>query len=86
MCALCGCTAHTFSFLHHISAVGMFAMFLSGLENKNRISLRISQYNHNHKPQGSDGTGFKGDLYLVFRLLLPAHPKRVFNMKDKQLV
>ena len=32
------------------------------------------------------GKGFKGDLYLVTRLLLPRNPKRVYNMKDKTFV
>ena len=36
--------------------------------------------------QGASGTGFTGDIYLVLHLLLPLHPKRVYNMKDKQLV
>ncbi|EGD81001.1 ligase III [Salpingoeca rosetta] len=34
----------------------------------------------------SAGDGFKGDLYLVIRLLLPRNPKRVYNMKDKAFV
>ena len=36
--------------------------------------------------QGTSGTGFTGDLYLVIQLLLPQHPKRVYNMKEKQMV
>lgn len=36
--------------------------------------------------QGSQGAGFTGDTYLVLHLLLPLHPKRVYNMKDKQIV
>lgn len=36
--------------------------------------------------QGSTGSGFTGDPYLLLRLLLPLHPKRVYNMKDKQMV
>jgi hypothetical protein len=26
------------------------------------------------------------DVYMVFKLLLPTHKKRVYNMKDKQIV
>ncbi|EDQ89519.1 uncharacterized protein MONBRDRAFT_25238 [Monosiga brevicollis MX1] len=36
--------------------------------------------------KGTSGQGFTGDLYLVMRHLLPQHPKRVYNMKEKQLV
>lgn len=35
---------------------------------------------------GTSGDGFTGDVYLVMRLMLPVNPKRVYNMKDKQLV
>ncbi len=35
--------------------------------------------------KGTNGDEFEGDVYLVIHLLLPLHPKRVFNMKDKQI-
>ncbi|XP_054719212.1 DNA ligase 3-like [Uloborus diversus] len=36
--------------------------------------------------KGSDGNGFKGNLYLWVKLLLPAAHKRVYNLQSKQLV
>ena len=35
---------------------------------------------------GPTGCGFSGDRYLVCKLLMCREPKRVYNMKDKQLV
>ena len=32
------------------------------------------------------GAPFDGDVHLLFKLLLPLHHKRVYNMKDRQLV
>ena len=31
-------------------------------------------------------SAYNGDVFIIFRLLLPLHQKRVFNMKDRQLV
>eukprot|EP00050_Salpingoeca_kvevrii_P020889 m.103651 g.103651 ORF g.103651 m.103651 type:complete len:1100 (+) comp9072_c0_seq1:161-3460(+) len=36
--------------------------------------------------KGSHGDKFTGDIFTLFKLLLPLHPKRVYNMKDKQIV
>ncbi|XP_967954.1 DNA ligase 3 [Tribolium castaneum] len=36
--------------------------------------------------KGSDGTGFKGDIVLWCRLLLPGFVKRIYNLQSKQLV
>ncbi|XP_044259293.1 DNA ligase 3 [Tribolium madens] len=36
--------------------------------------------------KGSDGTGFKGDIVLWCRLLLPGVVKRIYNLQSKQLV
>ncbi|CAH1373611.1 unnamed protein product [Tenebrio molitor] len=36
--------------------------------------------------KGSDGTGFRGDIVLWCKLLLPAIIKRVFHLQTKQLV
>lgn len=36
--------------------------------------------------KGSDGNGFKGDVVLWCRLLLPGVVKRVYNLQSKQLV
>jgi DNA ligase-3 len=36
--------------------------------------------------QGSSGDGFKGDLYLLVKLLLPGAVKRVYNLQNKQLL
>ncbi|KAJ3665171.1 hypothetical protein Zmor_000681 [Zophobas morio] len=36
--------------------------------------------------KGSDGTGFKGDILLWCKLLLPSVIKRVFHLQTKQLV
>ena len=35
---------------------------------------------------GTTGSAFYGDPYLVFKLLLPAEAKRVYNLKNRQLV
>ncbi|XP_063909442.1 DNA ligase 3 isoform X2 [Zophobas morio] len=37
-------------------------------------------------PIGSDGTGFKGDVVLWCRLLLPGFVKRIYNLQSKQLI
>ncbi|XP_046390611.1 DNA ligase 3 [Ischnura elegans] len=36
--------------------------------------------------KGSDGDSYKGDVYLLFRLLLPMAVKRVYNLHNKQLI
>jgi DNA ligase-3 len=36
--------------------------------------------------KGSDGTGFKGDVVLWCRLLLPGVVKRIYNLQSKQLI
>ena len=36
--------------------------------------------------KGSDGSGFKGDLQVWVRLLLPGVVKRIYNVQSKQLV
>ena len=36
--------------------------------------------------KGSSGTGFKGDVYLLMKLLLPGVVKTVYNLNNKQLV
>lgn len=36
--------------------------------------------------QGSDGEGFKGDIALWCKLLLPGFVKRVYNLQSKQLI
>ncbi|PAA79582.1 hypothetical protein BOX15_Mlig020357g5, partial [Macrostomum lignano] len=36
--------------------------------------------------KGSTGGGFKGDLSLLIRLLLPGVERRVYNVKDRQLL
>ncbi|XP_033641965.1 DNA ligase 3-like [Asterias rubens] len=36
--------------------------------------------------KGSSGDGFKGDTYLLLKLLLPGVVKRVYNINSKQLV
>lgn len=36
--------------------------------------------------RGSDKKGFKGDLYLWVKMLLPAVNKRVYNLQSKQLI
>ncbi|XP_071445716.1 DNA ligase 3 isoform X2 [Hetaerina americana] len=36
--------------------------------------------------KGSDGDGFKGDVYLLLRLLLPMAVKRIYNLHNKQLI
>ena len=36
--------------------------------------------------KGSSGNGFKGDVYLLMKLLLPGVVKTVYNLNNKQLV
>lgn len=36
--------------------------------------------------KGTSGSGFQGNTFLVLKLLLPSYPKRVYNIKDKQMV
>ena len=36
--------------------------------------------------KGSTGNGFKGDVYLLMKLLLPGVVKTVYNLNNKQLV
>ncbi|XP_077998506.1 DNA ligase 3-like [Glandiceps talaboti] len=36
--------------------------------------------------KGNSGDGFKGDVYLLLRLLLPGAVKRVYNINNKQLI
>lgn len=36
--------------------------------------------------KGSDGNGFKGDITLWCRLLLPGVSKRIYNLQNKQLI
>ncbi|XP_014663885.1 PREDICTED: DNA ligase 3-like [Priapulus caudatus] len=36
--------------------------------------------------KGRDGDSFKGDTYLLIKLLLPGQVKRVYNLQNKQLV
>ncbi|XP_071109658.1 DNA ligase 3-like isoform X1 [Haliotis cracherodii] len=40
----------------------------------------------NHLWKGNGGTGYKGDVYLLMKLLLPGVVKTVYNLNDKQLI
>eukprot|EP00042_Codosiga_hollandica_P055936 m.794021 g.794021 ORF g.794021 m.794021 type:complete len:1092 (-) comp59236_c0_seq3:2035-5310(-) len=51
----------------------------SSYTNKSKIIQQFIE-------RGSSGIKFTGDVHLVLRLLLPLYKKRVYNMKDKQLV
>eukprot|EP00118_Oscarella_pearsei_P009397 m.54149 g.54149 ORF g.54149 m.54149 type:complete len:99 (+) comp34313_c0_seq15:706-1002(+) len=35
---------------------------------------------------GNSGDGFHGDPYLLLKLLLPGEVKRIYNLKNRQLV
>ncbi|XP_071109964.1 DNA ligase 3-like [Haliotis cracherodii] len=40
----------------------------------------------NYLRKGNSGTGYKGDVYLLMKLLLPGVVKTVYNLNNKQLV
>eukprot|EP00118_Oscarella_pearsei_P009396 m.54141 g.54141 ORF g.54141 m.54141 type:complete len:870 (+) comp34313_c0_seq13:36-2645(+) len=48
----------------------------------NRKSQQIADY----LQMGNSGDGFHGDPYLLLKLLLPGEVKRIYNLKNRQLV
>nr|XP_032818001.1 DNA ligase 3 [Petromyzon marinus]XP_032818002.1 DNA ligase 3 [Petromyzon marinus]XP_032818003.1 DNA ligase 3 [Petromyzon marinus] len=45
-----------------------------------------TQIVHDFLRKGTSGDGFRGDVYLTVKLLLPGVVKSVYNIKDKQIV
>ncbi|RZC37981.1 DNA ligase A N and/or zf-PARP domain containing protein [Asbolus verrucosus] len=62
-----------------------FRMIVANVSNVNGSNEKISIF-HDIFAKGSDGTGFKGDVMLWCKLLLPAVIKRVFHLQTKQLI